>query len=152
AHTVHGASDVSVPVLLERLGIAEQMKAKTITRPGGYIGTVVAAGEAEIAVQQIVELLAVPGIEVVGPLPDEIQKVIETSAGIFAASKPPAAAEALPRFLVAPGAAPILKKRGLEQAGSWALPPPRSSRRNDFQVEVAYAISSPFSSTSSECR
>ncbi|HKA41544.1 MAG TPA: substrate-binding domain-containing protein, partial [Burkholderiales bacterium] len=118
AHTVHGASGMYVPVLLERLGIAEQMKAKTITRPGGYIGTVVAAGEAEIAVQQIVELLAVPGIEVVGPLPDEIQKVIETSAGIFAASKHPAAAEALLRFLLAPASAPVFREKGLEQAGS----------------------------------
>src|SRR5262245_12251134 len=72
AHTVHGARGMYVPVLLERLGIAEQMKPKTVTRQGGYIGGVVAAGQAEIAVQQIVELLAVPGIDLVGPLPDEI--------------------------------------------------------------------------------
>ena len=115
AHTVHGASGMYVPVLLERLGIAEQMKPKTVTRPGGYIGTVVAAGEAEIAVQQIVELLAVPGIDLVGPLPDEIQKVFETSAGVFAASRHATAAETLLRFLLAPAHAGVFREKGLEQ-------------------------------------
>src|SRR5262249_46672436 len=123
AHTVHGASDVSVPVLLERLGIAEQMKPKTVTRPGGYIGTVVAAGEAEIAVQQIVELLAVPGIEVVGPLPDEIQKVIETSAGIFAASQHPAAPEALLRFFPPARSRPLAQEKALAAARPLVSPP-----------------------------
>ena len=47
AHTVHGASGMYVPVLLEQLGIAEQMRPKTVTRQGGYIGRVVAAGEAD---------------------------------------------------------------------------------------------------------
>jgi len=115
AHTVHGASGMYVPVLLERLGIAEQMKPKTITRPGGYIGSVVASGEAEIAVQQIVELRAVPGIDIVGPLPDEIQKVFETAVGVFTASTRPGAAEELIRFLLAPAAARVFEEVGLEQ-------------------------------------
>ena len=115
AHTVHGPSGMYVPVLLERLGILEQMKPRTVTRPGGYIAVVVASGEAEIAVQQIVELLAVPGVDVVGPLPDEIQKVFETAAGIFTASRQPAEAEALLRFLTAPSAAGVFREKGLEQ-------------------------------------
>ena len=101
-------------MLLERLGLAAEMRSKTVTREGGYIGRVVAAGEAEIAIQQIVELLAVPGIELVGPLPDEIQKVFPTAAGIFTASKEPQAAEALLQFLLAPAAAPIFREKGLE--------------------------------------
>ena len=117
AHTVHGASGMYVPVLMERLGIAERTKPKTVTRPGGYIAKVVAAGEAEIAVQQIVELLAVPGVDLVGPLPDEIQKVFETAAGIFAASKHAAGAETLLRFLLAPASAGVFKEKGLEQVG-----------------------------------
>ena len=116
AHTVNGASGRYVPVLLERLGIAEQMKPRTVTREGGYIGGVVAAGEAEIAIQQIVELLAVPGIDVVGPLPDEIQKVFETAAGIFRTSAQPAAADALLRFLLAPASSGVFRERGLESA------------------------------------
>src|SRR5688572_22743306 len=102
AHTVNGASGMYVPVLMERLGIAEQMRPKTVTRPGGYIARVVASGEAEIAIQQIVELLAVPGVELVGPLPDGIQKVFETSVVVFTSSRRPAAAETLLRFLLAP--------------------------------------------------
>jgi molybdate transport system substrate-binding protein len=116
AHTVHGASGMYVPVLMDRLGIAEQMQPKTVTRPGGYIGRVVATGEAEIAIQQIVELLAVPGIDLVGPLPDEIQKVFETSVGIFTASKQPAGAAALLKFLGAPAHASVFRDKGLEQA------------------------------------
>lgn len=116
AHTVHGASGMYVPVMLERLGIAKQMRPKTVTRPGGYIARVVASGEAEIAIQQIVELLAVPGVDLVGPLPDEIQKVFETAAGIFTASKQTAAAEELLRFLLAPATAGVFKEKGLEQA------------------------------------
>jgi molybdate transport system substrate-binding protein len=115
AHTVHGASGMYVPVLLERLGIADQVRPKIVTRQGGYIGGVVAAGEAEIAVQQIVELLAVPGIDIVGPLPDEIQKVFETSAGIFAASSQQDAAEALLGLLLAQANAGVFREMGLEQ-------------------------------------
>lgn len=115
AHTVHGASGMYVPVMLERLGIAEQMKPKTVTRPGGYIGGVVARGEAEIAIQQIVELLAVPGIDIVGPLPDEIQKVFQTAAGIFTASRQPEAAGSMLRFLLTPAHAGVFMEKGLEQ-------------------------------------
>ena len=118
AHTVHGASGMYVPVLLERLGIAGEIRPKTVTRQGGYIGVVVASGEAEIAIQQIVELRAVPGIDIVGPLPDEIQKVFETAVGIFTASGRPDAAEELIRFFLAPAAARVFEEVGLEQAGA----------------------------------
>jgi molybdate transport system substrate-binding protein len=116
AHTVHGASGMYVPTLLERLGIAAEMKPKTVTRPGGFIGVVVASGEAEIAVQQISELLAVPGIELVGPLPDEVQKVFETAAGMFADTKNRARAQTLLRFFSAPQCATTFVEKGLEQA------------------------------------
>lgn len=115
AHTVHGASGMYVPTLLERLGIAEEMKAKTVTRPGGFIGVVVASGEAEIAVQQISELLAVPGIELVGPLPDEVQKVFETAAGLFVDSARPEDARALLRYFSTRECAMVFEEKGLEQ-------------------------------------
>lgn len=118
AHTVHGASGMYIPTLLEKLGIAEQMKAKTVTRPGGYIGKVVVAGEAEIALQQIPELMAVPGLDLVGPVPPEVQKSFETSAGLFAASKNPAAAQSMLDFFAAPAHAKMFSDKGLEQAAS----------------------------------
>jgi molybdate transport system substrate-binding protein len=118
AHTVNGASGRYVPVLMERLGIAAAMKAKTVTRPGGYIARVVAAGEAEIAIQQIVELMAVPGVDLVGPLPDEIQKTFTTLAAVMCASTRAAEAESLLGFLTAPGNAETFRAKGLELAGS----------------------------------
>lgn len=116
AHTVHGASGMYVPVLLERLGIAEEMKPKMVTRPGGLIGRVVVAGEADIAIQQLPELLAVPGVDIIGPLPDEVQKTLETSAGIFSASLQADAAAALLRFFASPAQAVTFRAMGLEPA------------------------------------
>jgi molybdate transport system substrate-binding protein len=117
AHTVHGASGMYIPVLLEKLGIADRMKPKTVTRPGGYIGAVVVAGEAEIALQQIPELLAVPGLDLVGPLPDAVQKIFATASGIFTATPHAAAAQSMIDFFAAPAHAALFSGKGLEQAG-----------------------------------
>jgi molybdate transport system substrate-binding protein len=118
AHTESGVSGMHFAGLIERLGIAEQVKAKARTQPGGLVGELVASGEAEIAVQQIPELMAVPGIEVVGPLPRELQKITLVSAGIFAASRDPEAAQALIEFLSTPAAARVYKAKGLEPAAT----------------------------------
>ena len=118
AHTVHGASGMYVPTLLEQLGISNELKPKTITRPGGLIGELVAAGEAEIAIQQISELHAVGGIEIVGPLPEPVQKTFESAAAIFTESKQRARAEALLRLFAAPSSTAMFRERGLEPAGA----------------------------------
>jgi molybdate transport system substrate-binding protein len=115
AHTVHGASGKLAPALLERLGIAREIT--TVTRPGGLIGKVVAAGEAAMAIQQISELLAVPGVEVIGPLPDALQTVLESAAGIFVRARDEDAAAALLGFLTAPAAGAVLREKGLEPHG-----------------------------------
>lgn len=114
AHTIHGASGMYIPTLLEKLGIAEQMKAKTVNRPGGYIGTVVVAGEADIALQQIPELLAVPGLDCVGPVPDAVQKSFETSIALFSASPHAKAAQAMIGFFASPANTPLFRAKGLE--------------------------------------
>ncbi len=116
AHTVHGASGMYIPTVLEKLGIADAMKAKTVTRPGGYIGVVVVAGEADIALQQIPELLAVDGIEVVAPLPDPVQKRMETASGLFRASKHPTDTMVMIDFLMSPENRGLFAAKGLEQA------------------------------------
>ena len=69
AYTQEGASGIHFAGQIERLGIAEQIKSKAVRQPGGLVGELVAAGKAELAVQQIPELMAVPGVELVGPLP-----------------------------------------------------------------------------------
>lgn len=115
AHTVHGPSGAYFPGLIERLGIAEQVKPKTVTRPGGYIGVVVTAGEAEMAFQQICELLAVPGLDVVGPIPEEIQYNFDSKAAIFAASKNQAATRELLTYFARPENAATFVAAGLGQ-------------------------------------
>lgn len=114
AHTVHGASGMYIPTMLEKLGITAEMKAKTVTRPGGYIGTVVVAGEADIALQQIPELLAVPGLDCVGPVPDAVQKSFETSIALFNASSQNQAAQAMIEFFTNPAHTLQFRAKGLE--------------------------------------
>ncbi len=114
AHTIHGASGMYIPTLLEKLGIAEQMKTKTVNRPGGYIGKVVVAGEADIALQQIPELLAVPGLDCVGPVPDAVQKSFETSIALFSASPHSKAAQAMIEFFASPANTPLFRAKGLK--------------------------------------
>jgi molybdate transport system substrate-binding protein len=114
AHTVHGASGMYIPTLIEKLGITAEMKPKTVTRPGGYIGTVVVAGEADIALQQIPELLAVPGLDCVGPVPDAVQKSFETSIALFRNSTHAAAAQAMADFFANPVNTPLFREKGLE--------------------------------------
>jgi molybdate transport system substrate-binding protein len=116
AHTLEGASGIHFASLIERLGIASEVKAKAVTRAGGLIGELVARGEAELAVQQVSELMAVPGIELVGPLPQELQSITVVSAGVFVASRQPDAAQALLDFLSTPAAARVIRAAGLEPA------------------------------------
>jgi molybdate transport system substrate-binding protein len=116
AYTQQGASGIYFSGLVERLGIGEQIRAKAVRQPGGLIGELVAAGKAEMAVQQIPELMAVPGIELAGPLPKEIQATTVSSSGIFSVAKQPAAAKALLDFLSAPASAKVFKARGHEPA------------------------------------
>lgn len=100
--------------LFPRLGIADQMKAKSQRIERERVGAVVARGEAEIGFQQISELLPIAGIDYVGPLPAEVQRVTVFTAGVAAGAKSPEAARALIRFFVSPEGMRAMKKNGLE--------------------------------------
>jgi molybdate transport system substrate-binding protein len=110
-----GASGLYFAGLLERLGIAEEVKAKAKIIPSGFTGELVRRGEAEIAVQQISELKAVPGLDIVGTLPAGIESVSVFSAGIFAASGRKEEAGALVAMLSAAEAEDIYAANGLEK-------------------------------------
>jgi molybdate transport system substrate-binding protein len=101
-------------VLFERLGIADQVRSKSRMIPSEPVGKVVARGEAQLGFQQISELIPVPGVDLVGPLPPEIQKVTVFSGGVAAGAKEPEPARALLQFLSSPGAAGAIAKSGLE--------------------------------------
>jgi molybdate transport system substrate-binding protein len=114
AYTQEGASGMHFSGVIERLGIAEAVRAKAVRQPGGLIGELVAAGKAEIAIQQIPELMAVPGIELAGPLPAEIQLITVSSAGVFSGTKHAAAAQSFIDFVASPAAAQVIRSKGLE--------------------------------------
>jgi molybdate transport system substrate-binding protein len=100
--------------VIQRLGIAEQMKPKTVLVEVGPVGEVVANGQAEIGAQQISELLPVPGVDVVGPLPGDLQQVLIYTSGIPANARNADAAKAFVKFLTSEFAMPEIKKKGLE--------------------------------------
>jgi molybdate transport system substrate-binding protein len=101
--------------LYQRLGIADLVAPKSRRIEGGErVGAVVARGEAEIGFQQISELLPVPGIDHVTPLPPEVQRVSVFSAGVAVGSRDVDAARAVIRFLASPEAAHVIAKTGLE--------------------------------------
>lgn len=100
--------------LFQRLGIADQIKGKSRRIDSEPVAAVVARGDAEIGFQQISEILPVPGIEYVGPLPPEVQRVTVFSAGVVAGARKPDAARALITFLASPAAAAAIRNTGLE--------------------------------------
>jgi molybdate transport system substrate-binding protein len=100
--------------LFKRLGIADSVMGKSRRIDHERVGAVVARGEAEIGFQQISELLPEPGIDYVGPLPAEVQRVTVFSAGVAVGSKHPEAARALIKFLASSRAAGTVAKSGLE--------------------------------------
>jgi len=112
-----GASGLHFVKILEKLGIADAVAAKRVAaRPGELVGAVVARGDAEIAVQQISELLPVVGIEILGPLPAEFQQTIVYGATAFPQSSQRDAARAFVNFLRSEAARDVLRKKGLDPA------------------------------------
>jgi molybdate transport system substrate-binding protein len=112
-----GPSGVYLANLFAKMGIADALKDKIKPVPPGVpAGSFVARGEAELGFQQISELLPVPGIDLIGPLPADIQEITVFSGGIHAAAAHAEAAKALMRFITSPAAAPIITKKGLDPA------------------------------------
>lgn len=115
-HTTSGASGLHFLEVIERLGIAAAVKEKAVCNEGGLIGELVAEGKADLAVQQIPELMAVPGIELVGPLPQELQSISVVAAGIFTDVNDEAQAQRLVDYLASPAAGRVFRAKGLEPA------------------------------------
>jgi molybdate transport system substrate-binding protein len=110
-----GPSGLYVADLLQRLGLALDMKEKTVFAIGRPVGEVVAKEEAEIGMQQIIEILPVEGADLVGPLPSELRNFVLYSAGL-AAETGNAAARAFVAFLGSPEAVRVIRAKGMEPA------------------------------------
>ena len=113
AHSKTGASGLYFVSLMERLGLAGVIKPKAVVIDG-IVGKLAASGEAEIAVQQISELMQADGIDIVGPLPDELQSITTFSAGVFTASVQQDLATAYIADLASPKHAALIRRKGME--------------------------------------
>jgi molybdate transport system substrate-binding protein len=117
AHSKIGASGIYFAGLLERLGIAARLKKRVVVEKGP-VGLAVAAGEAELGVQQLCELAPVPGIEIAGPLPEPVQRLTSFSAGIPADAADAEGARALVRLLHSDAMREVMLEGGLQPASS----------------------------------
>jgi molybdate transport system substrate-binding protein len=111
-----GPSGLYVAELLERLGLATEMKDKTVFAIGRPVGEVIASGEAEIGMQQIIENQPVKGAHLVGPLPSELTNYVMYSAGFAPNAIDSTAARAFIEFLASPEAVRIIRAKGMEPA------------------------------------
>jgi len=112
-----GPSGVHLAKVFERWGVAEAIKPRIVQAPPGIpVGTLVAEGQVELGFQQLSELMHLPGIVVLGPLPPAIQLITTFSAGIAAASSQPDAVRAMLDFMVSPAAVEAKRANGMEPA------------------------------------
>jgi len=112
-----GQSGANLVKIFDKLGIAEAMQPKLFYGPGGpagLIGNFLVRKEVEIGIQQLPELMAVPGIDIIGPLPPEVQIMTVFSAGLSANAKNVEGAHALIDFLTTPKAVAVIKAKGME--------------------------------------
>jgi molybdate transport system substrate-binding protein len=114
AYPGEGASGKYFVSVVERLGIAAEMKPKMRPMPAEYNVEVVATGEADLVVVVASRISGVPGVQLVGTIPQELQTWIGFTAGVGSAAKEPQAAREMLRFFTSPAAAPVLKATGVE--------------------------------------
>ena len=114
AYPADGASGKYFVSLVDRLGIAAEMKPKLRPMPGDYNVEVVADGEVELVVVVASRISGVPGVALVGRIPQELQTWIGFTAGVGSAAKQPEAARAMVRFFTSAAAEPVLRSMGIE--------------------------------------
>ncbi len=112
-----GASGVYIAKQIDKMGIAEQLKGKTKFPPsGGFSGTLLVGGDADIAIQSKPELLSVAGVEVVGPLPGDMAFTVIYAGGVQSGAAQSDAAKAFVEFLKSPEAQAVFKAKGYDPA------------------------------------
>ena len=112
-----GSSGIYVGKLLQRLGIADQVKPKEKLKHGGYVADLISSGQSELGIHQISEIIPAKGVTFVGPLPNEIQNYTIYAAGIGPNTKYPDEAKKLIATFTSPSAQALFKSRGMEPAG-----------------------------------
>lgn len=100
--------------LIERLGLTAAIQSKVVTPDSDIVSELVAKGELELGIVVTTQIRTTPGVELVGPLPPEIQYYFPFTSGVSANSKAPRAALDLIKFLTGPVAIPVIKSQGME--------------------------------------
>lgn len=112
-----GASGVYIAKQIDKMGIADQLKDKTKFPPsGGFSGTLLISGDADMAIQSKPELLSIPGVEVIGPLPGDMAFTVVYAAGVQSGAAQADAAKAFVNFLKSPEAQAVFKAKGYDPA------------------------------------
>jgi molybdate transport system substrate-binding protein len=109
-----GTSGAYLHGLFERLGVAEAIKSKVVRPETDIVSQLVAKGEIELGLVVITQIMTTPGVELVGPIPQELQQFVRWSGGVSAGSAAPDAARGLISFLRSLTAVPVLKAQGME--------------------------------------
>ena len=109
-----GVASAHLVKVFERLGVADEVRAKAVLGGPGMVAPAVAKGAAEIGMTQVSEILPEPGVDLAGPLPAELQNITPYAGAVVADSREPVAASALLQFLASPAAAAMLRARGME--------------------------------------
>jgi molybdate transport system substrate-binding protein len=109
-----GSSGIYVAGLLTRLGVADTLRSRSVLVQGGLVADRVADGSADLAIHQISELLPVKGVELVGPLPEEIQSYTTYAGAVGGAARQPAAARDFLNLLGGPAGLAILREKGMQ--------------------------------------
>lgn len=109
-----GCSGTNIAEGIGRLGLTEQLKSKTVLTSAGPVTDYLARGDFEIGLQQSNIMAGVPGVDYVGPVPAPLNRPCQSNIGLVKTSKEPGAAQAMIRFAISPGAAPLLRKTHAE--------------------------------------
>jgi molybdate transport system substrate-binding protein len=117
AYAPDGAPGRHFAQVMDRLGIAEQIKAKAKPSAPERVAPAVANGEAELAIAMTLDMTSTNGVQLVGPFPGDLQYSFVNTAGVSTTAKEPEAARTLIKHLTTPGAAAVIKAKGMEQPG-----------------------------------
>jgi len=116
AYAKEGASGVAFAALIQKLGLADAVKAKsTLTASADAVGDAVASGKSEFGILPVSEILPIKGAELLAPFPADVQSYIVIVGGVSAASKHDATARDVIKFVTAPAALPVIKAKGMER-------------------------------------
>jgi molybdate transport system substrate-binding protein len=113
-HSIGPSGDHFSKVIIVRLGVADQLKPKITVVRGMPVAAAVAKGDVEIGIHQIAELMPIPGIDIVGELPADLNKTIVYGTALTTMAREPDAARALVKYLSLPSSAPVVRKNGMD--------------------------------------